>query len=68
MATYDDFATDTVIITSKTKDVCSKPLFDEIVNKVQECVVDTRQIYGADAVRVITLPGFKRILVTSPNI
>ncbi|QEU58270.1 Rcn1 [Kluyveromyces lactis] len=68
MATYDDFATDTVIITSKTKDVCSKPLFDEIVHKVQECVVNTRQIYGADAVRVITLPGFKRILVTSPNI
>lgn len=63
----DDFVTDTVIITSKTQDVCSAPLFDQIVDKVQDDVVDESQVYGSKAVQVIALTGFKRVLVISPT-
>ncbi|CDO96359.1 unnamed protein product [Kluyveromyces dobzhanskii CBS 2104] len=66
--TEEDLATNTVIVTSATEDVCSSPLLDDIVNRVQKCVVDTRQIYGTNAVRVVSLPGFKRLLVTSPDL
>lgn len=59
--------TDTVIITSPTREVCSSPLFDELVQRVQTFVVDRNQIYGGDAIKVVALPGFRRLLVISPS-
>lgn len=67
MGRNSTFITDTVIITSKTQNVCSQPIFNEIVEHIQTYIVNVNEINDSNPLEIASLPGFRRIVVISPS-